>query len=144
MAESDDQLLDRLRAVAQATDPVPQHVEEAARAALSTRHLDELARLLADSDEGAAVLTRGRPGQARLLSFGVGEVALELQVVVEGDTATLRGLLTGAPGPVTVEVLEGTSLVTEVDEGGYFTVTGVPVSVLRLRAGSTTTEWFTP
>ena len=144
MAESDDQLLDRLRGIAAATDPVPAHVDEAARAALSTRQLDDLLRLLADSDEGAAVLTRGEPGQVRLLSFGAGPVALELQVTVDGDTATVRGLLTGAPGPVTVEQRDGESRLVEVDDAGFFTVTGVPVTFVRLRAGTTTTEWFTP
>jgi hypothetical protein len=140
-ADPDDQLLERLRAVAAEADPVPAHVDEAASAALSTRHLDELARLLADSDEGAAVLTRGEPGAIRLLSFGTDQVAVELQVVIERDSATLRGLLTGAPGPVLVEVRGGGTVSAEVDEDGYFTVSGLPTALVRLRAGGTTTEW---
>lgn len=147
--ESDDQLLDRLRRLVAQADPVPSHVDEAARAALSTRHLDELARLLVDSDEEAAVLTRaGQGARVRLLSFGAEEAVLELRVTVEGEGATVRGLLTGAlagtRGPLTVEVRGGHPLVGEVDEDGFFTVTGLPVTFVRLKVGATTTEWFTP
>ncbi len=142
--ESDDALVDRLRAMAAVADPIPSHVEEAARAALSTRSLDTLARLLADSHDGDAVLTRGEPGPVRLLSFGADDLVLELQVTVERGSATVRGLVRGTPGPVTVELHPGGSVTVDVDEGGYFTASGLPATAVRarVRAGSTTTEWF--
>jgi hypothetical protein len=142
--ETDDALVERLRALAAVTDPLPAHVEEAARAAFETRTLDELARLVSDSADGEAVLTRAEPGAVRMLSFAVGEVAIDLQVEVADEVATVRGLLRGAAGPVTVEVRGRTAITAEVDAAGYFTATGLPgdVPAVRVRAAGTTTEWF--
>ncbi|QIM22539.1 hypothetical protein G7075_17705 [Phycicoccus sp. HDW14] len=86
--DTDDALVERLRALAAAVDPPPAHVEEAARAAFETRTLDHLARLLTDSADGEALLTRAAydalTGAVRLLSFATDEVGIDLQVAVEG------------------------------------------------------------
>jgi len=146
--DTDDALVERLRALAAAVDPPPAHVEEAARAAFETRTLDHLARLLTDSADGEALLTRAAhdapTGAVRLLSFATDEVGIDLQVAVEGDVATVHGLLRGASGPVTVEVRGDSSNRVEVDGDGWFTVTGLPAaaSAVRVRTGTTTTEWF--
>ncbi len=142
--DTDDALVERLRALAAAADAPPEHVEEAARAALETRTLDDLARLLTAPTPDEAVLTRADPGGVRFLAFASDDVVLDLQVDAEGGVATVRGLVHGAAGPVTLEVHGGASVSAEVDEAGYFTVTGLPAGApaARVRAGGTTTEWF--
>jgi hypothetical protein len=144
---SDEVLVERLREIARAADPVPAHVDELARAALATRTLDELARLLSDSDEGAAVLTRGEAGTTRLLSFATDDVAIEVQLETLGDgTVAVRGLVRGpavpAPTGVLVVVRGGPTRTVDTDEGGFFSLPGMPVALVRLRAAGATTEWF--
>ncbi|GEM_PF-6060922 len=141
--DPDEQLLDELRAIVARTDPVPAHVDEAARAAFGMRSLDELARLLLDSETAADSGMRGT-GETRMLSFGAGEVGLELQVDVDRATATLRGLLRGAAGPVTVEGADGIRHDTDPDEQGWFVVREVALGRTRLRVASASviTEWF--
>jgi hypothetical protein len=141
-AESDDSLLADLRTIAAAADPVPDHVDELARGALATRHLDQLARRLADSAESPGLLTRDEPGRTRLLSFGTDAVTIELQVSDEGASLRLRGLVRGASGPVTLEVRGGAAREADVDEAGFFSMPAPSPALLRLRLQGTTTEWF--
>jgi hypothetical protein len=79
---SDDELLERLRVVADEADPVPDEVLGAARAALGWRRVDaELLELVDDSLLEAGSGTRDGSGM-RLLGFAsaAGDCVVELQV----------------------------------------------------------------
>ena len=80
--EPDDDLEIRLSRALDASDPIPEHVLEAARAAIGWRTIDaELAELLhEDSKELAGV--RGGDAGPRHLTFAAGDVELELMLAV--------------------------------------------------------------
>ena len=104
----DEALLLRLGAVAREIDHVPDLVLDAGRAAFGLRRLDaELAELVADSLLDTAGV---RGGSDRLLSFEVGDTALELQVSPRGEGAHVLGQVVGAP-------LDGARLVAETATG---------------------------
>jgi hypothetical protein len=141
---TDDELIDRLRAVAAELDPLPADVLASASAAFALRTLDEeLAELVADSLDTLAA-TRG-PSAVRLLSFQSGTFALELEVSDDAGRRTLLGEVTGAEGSVLVETPAGSREVG-IDADGRFTVEDVPSGPVRLRCtavGGTaiTTVW---
>ena len=145
--DPDEQLVERLRAIADTVRPRPSIVDEAARAALSTRRLDELAELLLDSEAGTPELARSLESGVRLLSFGTGSVSVELQVVAAPGGVALRGLVEGAVGEVTVEA-PGSERRAALDENGWFSVEPVPAGLCRLRLSTSdghgvTTAWVT-
>lgn len=136
---AEEELMARLRNAAAELDPVPDHVLAAARAALSTRRLDEeLAALVADSALADAGV-RAADAEVRLLSFETADVSLELQVEYRGGEVAVRGLVTGAAGDAVVEVA-GERHTALVDEG-WFAVTGLPRGATRVRVGSIVTSW---
>ncbi|MGX7826202.1 hypothetical protein ACTG9Q_14025 [Actinokineospora sp. 24-640] len=129
----DDRLVDLLRGTAARIDPPPPAVAEAARAALSTRRVDEeLAALIADSDLVGAGVVRDGGDEPRLLVFETAGVSLELQVEHVGARVVLRGLVTGARGPVVVETPGGRHT-AQLDAEGWFTVPGLAAGGLRVR-----------
>ena len=139
---ADEQLLARLRDASAAYDPVPEHVLAAARAALTTRRLDEeLAALVADSALAEAGVRAGAP-DVRLLTFESAEVSLELQVEYRDDRVSVRGLVTGATGEAGEAVVEvaGERHAVPIDDG-WFAVTGLPRGATRVSVPGTTTSW---
>jgi hypothetical protein len=80
----DEALLNRLRALCDEVEPMPDTVVQAARAAFGLRRLDaELAELMLDSaDEPAGAVAVRAAGLAdiRMLSFCAGPLSVELQV----------------------------------------------------------------
>jgi hypothetical protein len=130
---TDDDLLDLLRDAATRLDPPPPLVVEAARAALSTRRLDdELAELVADSELVDSGVVRAEDDEPRLLSFETPTVSLELQVEHARDLVDLRGLVTGTGGQAVVETA-GERHSAPIGADGWFTVTGVPRGAIRVR-----------
>jgi hypothetical protein len=137
----DDELLDRLRALAATHDPVPAGLFAAGRNAFALRTLDEeLADLLFDSllDE-ALVGIRG--GTTRQLTFGVEDLTIDIDLDADG----LVGQLSPS-GPATVELQTPEAIVdADVDTLGRFFVDQPPNGPFRLRvavAGKwVTTEW---
>jgi hypothetical protein len=144
---ADDELLDQLRRIAGEVDPAPELVAESARAAFSTRRLDdELAELLNDSDVAASAV-RGERSGPRLLSFESGPVSLELQIEDVRDRLVLRGVAVGTVGAAEVETTTTGPRAAAIDEMGWFRIEGLPVEPLRVRvwsaAGtSVTTGWI--
>jgi hypothetical protein len=142
---TDDELMERLRDVADELDPVPEAVLRDARTALSSRLLDhELAVLLGDS---AMAGTAVRGGGPRLLSFRAGPVALELQLDEVGEQLSLRGQVTGAAGEVQVETATDRRRVP-IDAEGWFVVPDLPTGAVRLRlvavdGTAVSTSWVT-
>jgi hypothetical protein len=133
---SDDELLlAELRAVAARVDPVPAAVVDAARASLTWLRVDaELAELLSDSavEHRSLALVRS-DGGSRSLSFGSGELTIDVEILVEGSRRRLVGQLV-PPGPGTVEVQSPTLRTTvDADDLGRFRADGVPPGRMRLR-----------
>lgn len=139
------ELLGRLRAGLDDTDPVPSDVTEFARAAFTWRSIDaELAELDFDSvDEDMPTGVRSS-ATARMVSFQAGQWMLD----VEYDDTT--GRLMGHISPESTYTLElhtaGALFSTESDERGRFEAEGIergPVSlVLRFPDGQTIkTQW---
>jgi hypothetical protein len=141
---NDDELIARLRGLAEQVDAPPDWTAEAARAALTTRRLDgELAALVLDSATDETAVARGPDEELRLVSFEAPAVSVELQI----HGGSLRGLVTGASGEVTVEGAAG-ALTVPIGADGWFTVDRVQPGRLRLRlradAGTNvTTSWIT-
>lgn len=144
---TDDELVERLRRLAAAVEPVPEAVTEAARAAFLTRRLDEeIAMLLRDSALSASAVRGTEPGP-RLLSYEVGDVSLELELELVGRFLTLRGLALGTVGDAEVDAGATGPHVGVVDDHGWFTVEALPPGPLRVRvhtaAGAVvTTGWI--
>ena len=86
----DDELVDELRRVVGALDPVPQHAIEAAEAALDWRTIDdELAELLHDSSAEPALAGVRAEASTRVLSFAGERVRVEVEVSGSGRDRTL-------------------------------------------------------
>lgn len=135
--EEDDLLMDRLRRIAAEIDPPPEHVVEAARAALGTRRLDEeLAELVMDSELVETGRVRSGAAQVRLLSFESAAVSVELQVEESAAGRSVRGLVAGATGDVVLETLHQRVSVL-LNEDGWFTIDAAPAGIVRFRLRST-------
>jgi hypothetical protein len=147
----DDVLMDELRALAAANDPVPPHVLAAARGSYTWRTIDaELAGLVYDSALDAERLTAVRSQDTvRLLTFETAELAIELEVTAAAESRRILGQLV-PPGPGFVELRHGGGLLElEADDLGRFDAEAVepgPVSLRcrREREGAVVeTEWVT-
>ena len=146
---ADDRLLERLRVIAATVDPPPMLVDEAARHALATRRIDaELAELLMDSSLATAAQARADGDDVRMLAFATDRVSIELQVEPEAaGTVSLRGLVVGAGGEVTIETPTATSTVP-IDGAGWFTAAGIARQSVRFHlveptGGRLLTSWAT-
>lgn len=143
-------LLDELRRVVGATDPIPDEVRLAARSAIAYRRLDdelaELAELSFDSLVESGGLAGVRSVDApRLVGFAGDTLTVELQVAAEDDRRRLVGqLVPGSAGLVEVRHVGG-SVEVEADELGRFDA-DVPAGPVSLRCsvagGTVTTEWL--
>ena len=146
---SDDELLGMLGDLLRRVDPMPDMVREAASASLSWRDPDSaLATLISDSEAEQAdkQLTTVRGAAPRLLTFEVGESAVDLEVTSEARQARLVGqLMPNAAATVTIQHGDGTSEV-EADALGRFVVNDVASGLVRVcwsNDGSRVcTEWF--
>jgi len=153
-----DRLEDDLRRIVAEIDPVPEDVRAAARAAFTTRNLDhELAVLLADSAaaDGDAdpvfepVRTDPSAQRRRLLTFGRGDVQVDVEVSVQGNLADIVGQFSGvATHGCVLEYADGQQRPIDLDPLGRFLVAGVPRGTVRARFRSAggapmTTAWVT-
>ena len=147
MTDPDEELMGRLRRIADEVDAPPDLVAEAARGAFLTRRLDaELAELVSDSD----LTTSGVRGAGpRALAFELRDLTLELQLEEGPDGLGVRGLVIGTTHPVRVEVeTPGASSSVETDEHGWFSA-DVPRGPLRVRLrtaddAEVSTGWIQP
>lgn len=137
MSEEDashhDELLERLRVLAAALDPVPRRVLEEARACAAWQTIDtELAELVYDSvvDEE---LVGARGGGARQLTFEAPGVTVEIEVAP--GSGRINGQLV-PPREADVEVRHpGGSLTVRSDRLGHFRAEGVPSGPISVRCG---------
>lgn len=132
--DPDEALLARLRSVVAESEPVPDNVRTAAKAAFGLRSLDaELAELVADSLDTAGAV-RGS-SDVLLLSFETSAVTVEVQVTADGPVRRLIGEVIGGVGPVHLDTTES-SVSVEIDAAGRF-MAEVPAGPVRLRFAGT-------
>lgn len=135
--EAAESLLRDLAAVLRQSDPVPRSVVADARAALRTLD-DELTRLARpDGDPSEPVEPVGgaaRRGQeVRLVSFEIGGVGLELEIVRRGRAVRVVGqVAASAARSALVEHAAG-STELRLDESGRFLLDGLLAGLLRVR-----------
>jgi hypothetical protein len=143
-SSEDDILLDELRRVFSAIDPIPERVRIAARAAIEWRTIDaELAALVSDSIIDEPLLAVRGVATPRMLTFEAPELTIELEAEpVDGELLRLVGQLV-PPQPAQIAVYHGQDLIaTRADERGCFVADGVrpgPISV-RCRLDGETGE----
>ena len=152
--ESDDELLDELRALAARVDPTPEFVLSAAKAAYTWRTIDdelaELAELTFDStlEELAAGAVRGAEGP-RTLTFETPEVTIEVEVTADGDLRSIVGqVIPPEAGRVEIQHPGGVAE-ADVDDLGRFSAERVqrgPVKIRLHRAtapdAAVVTDWL--
>ena len=133
-ADSDDELVDELRRVVGAVDPVPAHVVAAAEEALTWRTIDdELAELLHDSSSEPALAGVRADEATRVLSFAGERLSVEVEVSGSGSARTLIGqLVPGVAARVEIRHADRVTTVTS-DERGRFTAADVPAGSVSLR-----------
>ena len=129
----DDQLVDRLREVIEATDPPPRRLVDVAKASLAWRTVDaELAELMSDSSVEPAAAIRSAGEAPRLLTFTAGDTIVVLEVTREAGAHRVMGQIV-APGAATVEVRHSDGVLSvSTDADGRFRaapVPGGPISV---------------
>ena len=126
-----------LRAIFGHLDPVPQLLDEAARAAFTWRTVDaELAELMRDSAEAedeAGLLVRSGGGP-RQLSFESPLLGIELEVTATGPRERrLDGqLLPPGAATVTIERPGEDGFSVQADDLGRFVLDGLRAGVVRL------------
>jgi hypothetical protein len=132
--DRDNELLDALRRVIGAADPLPAHVEDAAREALTWRTVDdELARLLRDSSAEPALAGVRAGEEPRVLGFAGADLRVEFEVSGSGAERTLIGQLLPA-GAARIEIRHADRTTTvDADERGRFSAAGVPAGSISLR-----------
>ncbi|MEA2220628.1 MAG: hypothetical protein QOJ35_3254 [Solirubrobacteraceae bacterium] len=135
MTSEDDILLDELRRVFAAIDPVPEAVRIAARAAIEWRSIDaELADLTSDSSVDEPALAVRGTATPRLLTFEARDLTIEVEAEPAGDeTLRLVGQIV-PPQTAQIAVRYGHELVaTCADERGRFVARGVDPGFVSLR-----------
>ena len=131
-------LLDRLRAVAEVVDPVPDDVVELGRAAFALHRADAVLMDMATEALSGADLraTHTDQGSSRLHVFEHGSLSIEVEVTTRGDFARAIGVVDDRSDPELADcrvTLETAASSTTVDlEGGRFTVERVPLGLARL------------
>lgn len=151
--DPDAEVEERLRAVLERADPVPQAVTDFAKAALGWRRLDaDLAELLADSalDTEAAALARSGAAGARRITFRGDDLSIEVEVRASDGGHTLLGQLAPPPAGATVALqdAEGGDVATAASDAlGRFRLAVPTAGRLRLRverpgAAPVETSWF--
>lgn len=134
-ADSDDSLVERLRALAAELEPPSASLVTEARELLTWRRVDaELAELLSDSDleDARAALVRGER-TSRSVSFACGALTIEIDLLPDGARRRLVGQLV-PPGAAEIELQSGAERHTiHADALGRFHAEGIGGGRLRLR-----------
>ena len=131
MHPTDEELIARLKAGLEQTDPVPGDITEFAKAALSWRNVDaELAEIAFDSTEEEALSGVRSSATARMISFEAGRWTID----IEYDEP--RSHLMGQVDPVTQVQVEiryaGGASTTDSDELGRFDFEDIPRGPMSL------------
>src|SRR4051794_20309701 len=134
---NEESMLHELSGLVARVDPVPERLDEAARAAFIWRTVDaELAELMRDSAEAGELALRSGVGTGpRLLSFESPRVAIEAEVTVLGPRERrLAGQIVPPLAATVVFEQGGVRLTAQADELGRFGFDRVGAGPARLRA----------
>jgi hypothetical protein len=152
MTDKDATTEAELRAIFAHLDPVPQLLDDGARAAFGWRTVDaEIAELLRDSAEAsdeAGLLVRSAGGP-RQLSFESPQLGIELEVTETGPRERrLAGqLLPPGDATVTLERPDADPVSVQADDLGRFVLDGLRAGAVRLhvalRGAQITIPWTT-
>ena len=144
----DELLLGRLREAMQARQAVPAWFVETAKSAYTWRNIDaELAQLTYDSsrDRDQSVSVRAETASVRALTFTSAHMSIELEVT---EDSLLGQIIPPGAGTIEAQTRDGVTAAVPVDEIGYFNITPIPPTPLRLRCRSghgtdVVTGWIT-
>jgi hypothetical protein len=141
----DDALMAALSEAVAEADAVTDRRREAAQAAFTWRSVDaELMELLHDSALEAGAAVRGAADPGRLLSFGRGELTIELEV---GAGAVAGQVLPAQDATVTLQATGVDDRTVAADGAGFFRIEEVgsgPVRFVVTTSETTlTTSWVT-
>ena len=145
-SNNEERLIEALSRALDATDPIPDHVVEAAREAIFWRTIDaELAELVFDSSTELLTSVRGAD-LVRQVTFRSPGVEIEIMVTDEGNCRLVGQLV--PPQVAQVELRSGNQvLTTSTDSLGRFTFADVQRGsvqlAVRLQAGAlVVTDWL--
>jgi hypothetical protein len=142
---TDEELIAALGEAVGEAAAVSDRRRDAARAAFTWRTVDsELAALLHDSSLDAGAAVRSSVSSPRDLSFGLGDLVVELEIT---GSDCLGEVVGGAGATVTLQRPDADDVVVEADVAGFFRFTGLGDGPIRFvvvaDAGSLTTPWVT-
>jgi hypothetical protein len=152
--DTNELLMDELRAFFAEIDPVPLLVIETAKASLGWRRLDaDLAELLSDSAlmEQPFALARGGEAPARAVTFSSDGLTIDIEVHVDDQGRMLLGQLSpAAPATIEIHTVVQPPLSAEADHLGRFRARLPAGDTIRLRIvcrdgreGPVETSWIT-
>jgi len=148
--DQDQDVVVALQTMFESLDPVPPLVTEAAKAALAWRRIDaELAELLSDSSDEAQLAPAARRSAASVLrvTFGTGDLTVNLEIHAEGPERTLLGQL-APPATAKIEIQtsdDATAAAIQTDSLGRFRAELTGRRTIRLRIlpqGVTSSRWL--
>ena len=145
----DLQLLERLAAIVDTLDPVPQHVRELGPALFGFRDLDAQLMEAIEVDSGLEPV-RGTAPTSRMHFFEFGELSLDVELTCSDGFCDVVGVVADPGDQVETSVTLQTvtaSFTTNLDEDGRFETRHVPVGRVRIileREGRPrlVTPWF--
>ena len=148
--EADVELLERLGAIADIVDPVPDEILEMSRALFAFRDPDaELMQVVElDGDRLAAV--RGSAPTSRMHFFEFGELSVDVELTVTGGTCDVIGVVADPGGSEGTSVTLDTtaaSFTTPTDADGRFELHRIPAGMVRIslergERAKVVTPWF--
>ncbi len=133
--EADIELLERLGAIAQVVDPVPDHVRELSRALFAFRRPDAELMEIVELEGDQLEAVRGSAPTSRMHFFEFGELSVDLELTVSGGFCDVVGVVADPGGSdgtsVTVDTMSA-SFTTVPDAEGRFDLRRVPAGMVRL------------
>jgi len=148
--EADLRLLERLGAIAEVVDPVPDHVRELSRALFSLRDPDAELMLAVEVEADRLEAVRGTSPTSRMHFFEFGELSVDVELTVSGGFCDVVGVVADPSGSASRSVTLDTttaSFTTALDDDGRFELRHVPVGMCRLSLErdsrpKVSTPWF--
>ncbi|MFI5075522.1 MAG: hypothetical protein ACHP7G_11015 [Actinomycetales bacterium] len=148
--EADIELLERLGAIAQVVDPVPDHVRELSRALFAFRRPDAELMEIVELEGDQLEAVRGGAPTSRMHFFEFGELSIDVELTVSGEFCEVVGVVADPGGSdgtsVTLDTMSA-SFTTVPDAEGRFDLRRVPAGMVRITLergtrATVTTPWF--